>query len=205
MLLVAVFDAVLPVAVLLSDLAARFVLSTSLLFLLGGALVSDGFLGLIHITPGSEIVSVTADLALFAVLACVSPEFKGAFEPRGEALAEPAKFAALLVFGALLTRSLFGDLPVGGYVAVVLAIVLIRPASLLISLLGTKTINRREKLTAEWFGPKGFASVVDEKHADRLCQALVGRSMTACPRNGRFRRSLTPRRHGAGGGGPDGP
>ncbi|MEU5533532.1 cation:proton antiporter [Streptomyces sp. NPDC020362] len=38
------------------------------LFLAGGTLVSDGFLGLIHITPDSEIVSVTADLALFAVL-----------------------------------------------------------------------------------------------------------------------------------------
>ncbi len=43
-------------AVLLSGLAARTVLSTSFLFLVGGALVSDGFLGLIHITPDSEIV-----------------------------------------------------------------------------------------------------------------------------------------------------
>ncbi len=41
----------------------------------------------------------------------------------------------------------------------VLAIVLIRPASLLLSLLGT-SFDRREKLTAAWFGPKGFASVV---------------------------------------------
>lgn len=39
--------------------------------------------------------------------------------------------------------------------AVILAIVLIRPASLL----GT-TISRKEKLVAAWFGPKGFASVV---------------------------------------------
>lgn len=68
MVLVAVFGVALLVAVLLSGLAARTVLSTSLLFLLGGALVSDGFLGLIHITADSEIVSVTADLALFAVL-----------------------------------------------------------------------------------------------------------------------------------------
>ncbi len=48
-----------------------------------------------------------------------------------------AKFAALLVFGALLTPQLFRDLSLGGYVAVVLAIVLIRPASLLLSLIGT--------------------------------------------------------------------
>ncbi|MFJ6484574.1 cation:proton antiporter [Streptomyces sp. NPDC091682] len=343
MVLVAVFGVALLVAVLLSGLAARTVLSTSLLFLLGGALVSDGFLGLIHITAGSEIVSVTADLALFAVLftdgmhvsfpklrqnwrnparalglgmplamagmavithylvgldwttsfligavlaptdpvfasaivgrkevparlrqllnvesgindglalpvvllliaaagptsgqadasvgeialelglglafgavlpllvaglvrlrllgaepklqpllplatgiilyglchlthanpylaafsagavlASVSPEAKTVFEPLGEMLAELAKFAALLVFGALLTPALFGDLSVGGYAAVVLAIVLIRPASLLVSLLGAR-IERREKLVAAWFGPKGFASVV---------------------------------------------
>jgi NhaP-type Na+/H+ or K+/H+ antiporter len=94
-----------------------------------------------------------------AVLGSVSPESKAAFEPLGEALAELSKFAALLVFGSLLTPSLFGDLPVGGYVAVVLAIVLIRPVSLLVSLAGTG-IDRRERYTAAWFGPKGFASVV---------------------------------------------
>ncbi|MFE9042567.1 cation:proton antiporter [Streptomyces sp. NPDC007818] len=343
MVLVAVFGAALLVAVLLSGLAARTVLSTSLLFLLGGALVSDGFLGLIHITPESEIVSVTADLALFAVLftdgmhvsfaklranwrnparalglgmplacvgmalvahyfvgldwttsflvgavlaptdpvfasaivgrkevparlrellnvesgindglalpvvliliaaagptaagaeashgsialelglglafgvllplivnalvrlphlgaepklqpllplatgiilyaachlthanpylaafsagavlAAVAPESHKTFEPLGEALAELAKFAALLVFGALLTPQLFADLSWGGYAAAILAIVLIRPGSLLLSLWGTR-IDRREKLVAAWFGPKGFASVV---------------------------------------------
>ncbi|MCP3757228.1 sodium:proton antiporter [Streptomyces sp. TBY4] len=343
MVLVAVFGVALLIVVLLSGLAARTVLSTSLLFLLGGALVSDGFLGLIHITADSGIVAVTADLALFsvlftdgmhvtftklrqnwknparalglgmplamvgmavithylvgldwttsflvgavlaptdpvfasaivgrkevpaklrqllnvesgindglalpvvliliaaagptsgmadasvatialelglglvfgvalplavaalvrlrllgaepklqpllplatgiilyaachlthanpylaafsagAVLAAVSPEAKVVFAPLGEALAELAKFAALLVFGALLTPQLFGGLSVGGYVAVVLAIVLIRPASLLLSLMGSR-IERREKLVAAWFGPKGFASVV---------------------------------------------
>ncbi|CAM5320050.1 cation:proton antiporter [Streptomyces avidinii] len=343
MVLVVVFGIALLVAVLLSGLAARTVLSTSLLFLLGGALVSDGFLGIVHITSDSEIVGVTADLALFAVLytdgmhvafpalrrnwknparalglgmplamagmalithylvgldwttsfligavlaptdpvfasaivgrkevpaklrqllnvesgindglalpvvliliaaagptsgqarssvgeialelalglvlgvvlplavaglvrlrllgaepklqpllplaagiilyaachlthanpylaafsagavlASVSPESKRAFEPLGEAVAELAKFAALLVFGALLTPALFGDLSAGGYAAVVLAIVLIRPASLLVSLLGAH-IEQREKLVAAWFGPKGFASVV---------------------------------------------
>ncbi|MFI0901090.1 cation:proton antiporter [Streptomyces sp. NPDC020983] len=343
MVLIVVFGTALLVAVLLSGLAARSVLSTSLLFLLGGALVGDGALGLVHIHPGSPIVAITADLALFtvlftdgqhvsfpslraawrnpvralgvgmplafagmavithflvgldwttsflvgavlaptdpvfasaivgrrevparlrqllnvesglndglalpvvllliamagptaggadaslskialelvgglalgvvlplvvallvrvpllgaepklqpllplatgvilyaachlthanpylaafsagAVLASVSPESKKTFEPLGEALAELSKFAALLVFGSLLTPGLFGDLSIGGYVAVVLAIVLIRPASLLVSLAGTG-VDRREKLTAAWFGPKGFASVV---------------------------------------------
>jgi sodium/hydrogen antiporter len=341
--LVVVFGVALLVAVLLSGLAARSVLSTSLLFLVGGAIVSDGFLGLIHISPESEIVATTADLALFAVLftdgmhvslselrtrwknparalglgmplcflgiavlthylvgldwttsflvgavlsptdpvfasaivgrkevpgrlrqllnvesgvndglalpfvlifiaaagptadaadtsfgtialelglglgfglvaplvvtglarlpvlgaepklqpllplaigtslyalchlthanpylaafsagavlAAVSPEAKHAFEPLGESLAELAKFAALLVFGALLTPQLFGDLTLGGYAVAVLAILLVRPATLLLSLAGTE-FDRREKLTAAWFGPKGFASVV---------------------------------------------
>ncbi|MFF0125811.1 cation:proton antiporter [Streptomyces mirabilis] len=94
-----------------------------------------------------------------AVLAHVSPEAKASFEPLGEALAELAKFAALLVFGALLTPHLFGDLSLGGYAAILLAIFLIRPVSLLISLLGTR-LSRKEKLVAAWFGPKGFASVV---------------------------------------------
>lgn len=94
-----------------------------------------------------------------AVLTARSLEAKESFEPLGEALAELAKFAALMVFGALLTPQLFGDLSLGGYVAVVLAIVLIRPASLLLSLVGTR-FDRREKLVAAWFGPKGFASVV---------------------------------------------
>ncbi|CAM5500761.1 peptidase [Streptomyces badius] len=93
------------------------------------------------------------------VTVALAPEAKAAFEPLGEALAELAKFAALLVFGALLTPHLFGDLSIGGYAVAVLSIVLIRPASLLLSLAGTD-FDRREKLTAAWFGPKGFASVV---------------------------------------------
>ncbi|QPP06038.1 sodium:proton antiporter [Streptomyces bathyalis] len=343
MVLVVVFGAALLVAVLFSGLAARSILSTSLLFLVGGALVGDGFLGWIHVNPGSDVVAVTADLALFAVLftdgmhvsfpslrgawrsparalvlgmplafvgvalaahflagldwttsflvgavlsptdpvfasaivgrkevparlrqllnvesgindglalpvvlvliaaagpsshtatasldavllelvaglalgavlplavhwitrvpllgaepklqpllplsvgvilyaachlthanpylaafcagavlASVSPEGKQAFEPLGEALAELAKFGALLVFGALLTPRLFDGLSWGGYAAVVLTILLVRPASLLLSLIGTH-FDRRERLTAAWFGPKGFASVV---------------------------------------------
>src|SRR4051812_7869827 len=68
MVLIAVFGVALLIAVLVSGLAARSILSTSLLFLVAGALVGDGAFGLIHITADSPIVSVTADLALFAVL-----------------------------------------------------------------------------------------------------------------------------------------
>jgi sodium/hydrogen antiporter len=222
MVLVAVFGVALLIAVLLSGLAARTVLSTSFLFLVGGGLAlpvvliliagagptaghAEASLGKIALELGlglafgvllplfvaglvrfrllgaepklqpllplatgiilyglCHLTHANPYLAAFsagAVLTAASPEAKTAFEPLGEALAELAKFAALLVFGALLTPQLFGDLSFGGYVAVVLAIVLIRPASLLISLIGTR-FDRREKLVAAWFGPKGFASVV---------------------------------------------
>lgn len=112
--------------------------------------------------PACHLTHANPYLAAFsagAALTHVSAEAQRSFEPLGEALAELAKFAALLVFGALLTPGLFGDLSLGGYAAVVLAIFLIRPASLLLSLLGTR-ISRKEKLVAAWFGPKGFASVV---------------------------------------------
>ncbi len=87
------------------------------------------FLGLIHIT---------------------SPETKASFEPLGEALAELAKFTALLVFGAPLAPRLFGDLSWGRHAAVVQAIFLILPA-LLLSRLGTR-ISRTERWVAAWVG-----------------------------------------------------
>lgn len=58
-----------------------------------------------------------------AVFTSVPPEPKAAFGSLGESLAGLSTFAALLVFGALLTSYLFAGLPAGGYVAVVLATV----------------------------------------------------------------------------------
>lgn len=94
-----------------------------------------------------------------ATLATTSPRASAAFERFGDLLAELTKFAALLVFGALLTPGLLGELTVGGWAVAVLAIVVVRPLSLLVSLAGAR-LPRRERLAAAWFGPKGFASVV---------------------------------------------
>ncbi|GGU41929.1 hypothetical protein GCM10010244_80160 [Streptomyces coeruleorubidus] len=77
---------------------------------------------LCHLTHANPYL---AAFSAGAVLSARSLEAKEAFEPLGEMLAELAKFAALLVFGALLTPQLFGDRSLGGYVTVVLAIVLI--------------------------------------------------------------------------------
>ncbi|MBT8228399.1 MAG: sodium:proton antiporter [Dactylosporangium sp.] len=68
MTLLLVFAAVLLVAVLLSALAHRTVLSTAVLFLVAGFLIGDGVLGLVQVTPRSSEVATLAELALFAVL-----------------------------------------------------------------------------------------------------------------------------------------
>ncbi|MBN1171775.1 MAG: cation:proton antiporter [Micromonosporaceae bacterium] len=68
MSLLLVFAVVLLVAVLVSALAHRTVLSTAVLFLVAGFLAGDGMLHLVHVTPASPMVATLAELALFAVL-----------------------------------------------------------------------------------------------------------------------------------------
>lgn len=62
------FAAVLLLAVLISSLAHRTILSTAVLFLVAGFLLGDGVLGVIPLEPGDSVVSTLAELALFAVL-----------------------------------------------------------------------------------------------------------------------------------------
>ena len=100
-------------------------------------------------------------LAAFAAgstVASVSPGARASFEGFGELVAELLKLAALLIFGALLSPDLLARLPLSAYVLAVLLLVLVRPAALSLSLLGS-SLGRREWIAAAWFGPKGFASV----------------------------------------------
>jgi NhaP-type Na+/H+ or K+/H+ antiporter len=62
------FAALLLVGVLVSERAHRTVLSTAVLFLLGGFLLGSGVLDVLVIEPGDDIVSTLAELALFSVL-----------------------------------------------------------------------------------------------------------------------------------------
>ena len=101
-------------------------------------------------------------LAAFAAgsaLATVDHVAAETFEPLGDLLSELTKFAALLLFGALITPTRLADLGWQGWALAILAIVVVRPASMLLSLIRTP-MPRAERLTAAWFGPKGFASVV---------------------------------------------
>ncbi|MEO3786745.1 cation:proton antiporter [Actinocorallia sp. B10E7] len=68
MALLLAFSAVLLLAVLLSSLAHRTVLSTAVVFLAAGFLLGDGVTGLVPVAPGDDVVSTLAELALFAVL-----------------------------------------------------------------------------------------------------------------------------------------
>jgi NhaP-type Na+/H+ or K+/H+ antiporter len=101
-------------------------------------------------------------LAAFAAgitMATFGEQQRAAFEELGETIAEALKLAALLVFGAMLTPALFGEIGWRGWVFVVLALVLARPVALWVSFLRSG-LRLREQAAAMWFGPKGFASVV---------------------------------------------
>ena len=101
-------------------------------------------------------------LAAFAAgitIATVAPEPSRSFEPFGELVSELTKFAAVMVFGALLTPRFFADLPAGAWAVALISLLIVRPVSVLVSL-WRAGLPRRERFAAAWFGPKGFASVV---------------------------------------------
>lgn len=66
--LLTAFAGLLLLAVLLSSLAHRTILSTAALFLVAGFILGDGVLGVLPLRPGDELVGTLAELALFAVL-----------------------------------------------------------------------------------------------------------------------------------------
>lgn len=68
MTLLLTYAIVLLLAVLVSALAHRTVLSTAVLFLAVGFFLGDGMAGVLDIAPQDDIVTTLAELALFAVL-----------------------------------------------------------------------------------------------------------------------------------------
>jgi NhaP-type Na+/H+ or K+/H+ antiporter len=112
-------------------------------------------------------------------VATLSPSLRDDFHAFGRQVSELLKLAALLVFGALISWSTLREIGWGGYAFVFLSLFLVRPAALGIALLGSP-LDMRERITAAWFGPKGFASVVfgllileaGEPHAEYLFQLV---------------------------------
>jgi NhaP-type Na+/H+ or K+/H+ antiporter len=101
-------------------------------------------------------------LAAFAAgvtVATVSQPLRNRFRDFGETATELIKLAALLVFGSLISVNLLGRISWTELLFCIAAIVLVRPAAILIALLHSD-LPWRERVVAGWFGPKGFASVV---------------------------------------------
>ncbi len=118
-------------------------------------------IGLLVLTI-SSIAHANVFLAAFAAgitVASVGPEVRAAFHHFGELVAELLKLAALLVFGTLISPKFLGEIPASGYLFALLVLVVVRPLALSLSLLRSP-LGWRERATAAWFGPKGFASVV---------------------------------------------
>ncbi|KZS82019.1 peptidase [Mycobacterium persicum] len=111
---------------------------------------------------GCHLTHANPYLAAFAAgstLATLDHVAAAEFQRFGDLLSEVTKFAALIVFGALLTPEWLSGLSWRAWVFAVIVIATIRPAAMLLSLMRTR-LTRQERLTAAWFGPKGFASVV---------------------------------------------
>lgn len=110
----------------------------------------------------ADLTGANLFLAAFAAgitVATVAPELRESFQQFGELVTELLKLLAILVFGALISPSFLSDVSLGGWVFAVLLLTVARPAAILAALAGSG-VTRAEKLTAGWFGPKGFASVL---------------------------------------------
>lgn len=117
--------------------------------------------GLLTFTLAS-LLHANEFIAAFAAgvtLATIRPPEKAEFDTFGEQLSEMLKLAALMVFGLVVSPSFLAEIPVGGYVFAAAALLVARPFGLGLALAGAG-LDRRTKLSALWFGPKGFASVI---------------------------------------------
>lgn len=98
MTLLLCFATVLLVAVLISSLAHRSVMSTAALFLGAGFFLGEGMLGVLPLSPQDNIVKDLANLALFAVL--FSDGMRVGWQDLKDAMHLPGR---ALVFGLPLT------------------------------------------------------------------------------------------------------
>lgn len=109
-----------------------------------------------HLTHANPYLAAFAAGSTLATIDSVAAEH---FRPFGDLLSETTKFAALLVFGALITPERIGHMSWQAWVLAIVAIIVVRPLAIGVSLLRTR-LPVPQRLTAAWFGPKGFASVV---------------------------------------------
>ncbi|HEX2414780.1 MAG TPA: cation:proton antiporter [Thermoleophilaceae bacterium] len=105
---------------------------------------------------GNGFISVFVAAIAFGIL---RPDIRECFEARSEDVIEVVKLGVFLVFGAIFTLdTLFQD----GWVAPAIAaftLLVARPVSIFIALVGTRQVNTAEKAFMAWFGPKGVATM----------------------------------------------
>lgn len=144
-----------PMAVLLVERTRVFSVARSRQSLFALAL------GLFVMALADGIGANTYLAAFFAgfTLAAMRPDLREAFHVSGENLTELLKLSALLAFGAAIQVNSLRTLGVGSFAFVAIALLIARPAGL-IPALWRSGMSWPERLTAAWFGPKGFASVV---------------------------------------------
>jgi NhaP-type Na+/H+ or K+/H+ antiporter len=121
-----------------------------------------GFSVALLVLAVTRVVNGNEFLAAFAagiVVITLRPEISSEFRGFVGHSATLLKFAALFLFGALISPTLLGDLSVADYLVALLVLAAVRPLTLGLALLGSG-MPVRERAVAAWFGPKGFASVL---------------------------------------------
>jgi NhaP-type Na+/H+ or K+/H+ antiporter len=91
-------------------------------------------------------------------LGIARPDIREAFENRSEELIEIVKLGIFVIFGSLLTFSALFNSGWAAVAIVAATFLLIRPASILVSLIGVR-LSLPAKLFIGWFGPKGVATM----------------------------------------------
>jgi sodium/hydrogen antiporter len=117
---------------------------------------------LIVVYASASLLNGNTFLAAFIsgiTVASAGPDTRDSALEFVEVMAELLKLGALLLLGSLLTLGVFTQVRPVEYLLVLLLLAVARPAALLLVLAGS-SLNMRERVTAAWFGPRGFASVV---------------------------------------------
>lgn len=109
----------------------------------------------------ADLLSANLFFAAFAAgitLTTICPEVRDSFRAFGESITELLKLGVLLIFGAAISLEVVATLGLGAYLLAILGLILVRPLSIQLAMLGSAT-SWQERLVAGWFGPKGFASI----------------------------------------------
>jgi NhaP-type Na+/H+ or K+/H+ antiporter len=123
------------------------------LYALGLGLAAYGVADLLQ---GNGLIAAFCAGVAFALVRTEAP---GVFHRFNEDLGGVLQLIAFAIFGALVVETGF-DLPFAEIIAfAVFALVVARPASVLLAMLGTP-LRRPERLFVAWFGPKGIASML---------------------------------------------